>query len=186
MANHGDNLDRLRKTSNRFSMANLPSLMTKTHSHTSKNSSDKTYRSQSNTPIINSAHSFANTENEAYSPMTASQHTSLKSHNSNASSQMGGKSHPNKLARKAPGSKWGSQSKNSISNMSFGGDSISSTDGLISSDSPIDGSSAFDSSYKTPHAAQNIMYHGEVQTAVGMFRKKTEYVVLTEDRKSVV
>lgn len=112
--------------------------------------------------------------------MTISQHTSLKSHNSNASSQMGGKSLPNKLARKAPGSKWGSQSKNSISNMSFGGDSISSTDGLIPSDSPIDGSSTSDSPYKTPHAAQNIMYHGEVQTAVGMFRKKTEYVVLTD------
>lgn len=175
MTGTGDNLDRLRKTSNRFSIANLPSLMTK---NTSKPSSDSKYKFQNNTPIINSALSFAtNEENEGYSPHS----TSLKSHNSNASSQMAGKAHPNKLARKTPSSKWGSQSKNSISNMSFGGDSITSSDGLVAGESPVDGAfEGLKEGHKTPHGIQNIMYHGEVQTAVGMFRKKMEYVVLTD------
>lgn len=180
MTTKGDNLHRLRKTSNRFSMANLPSIMTKSNS--SKHPYEAKTKSQNNTPAINSNPTFANEENMSYSPQSTSLNTSLKSHNSNASSQMGGngKQH-NKLARKQPGSKWGSQSKNSISNMSFGGDSITSSDGLVGGESPVDGE--FDASKeggRIPHAMQNIMYHGEVQTAVGMFRKKMEYVVLTD------
>lgn len=81
---------------------------------------------------------------------------------------------PHTIQRKRPGSKFGSLGKSSI--LSVDEQSVGSNDGLIS---PMENSFG-DEGFVFPKEGQRLLYHGQVQTTVGLFRKKKEYLVLTD------
>ncbi len=151
----------LRKTSNRFSMANLPSLYTK--SSKSSKSSESIHAQPLKSPL-----NFSTQESARYD----SKASSLKSNNSNGY-------RPNKITRKPPGSRFGSiGSVGKLSLSSIGGDSTTSSDGLI--EPSLEAQEPYVYRNRTRTGKQSVKQHGEVQTNMGIFRKKKEYLVLTE------
>lgn len=82
---------------------------------------------------------------------------------------------PRVIQKTRPASRFGSIGKKSI--QSVDEESLESSDGLT--ESPM-GSAFQDSDFTYPREGQHLLYHGEVLTTIGMFKKKTEYIVLTD------
>lgn len=79
------------------------------------------------------------------------------------------------LHRYRPGSKFGSLGKKSI--LSLDEASVGSCDAVEKSS--VDGSSE-DMAFLFRKEGQQLLYHGQVQTTIGLFRKKKEYLALTD------
>lgn len=82
---------------------------------------------------------------------------------------------PRTLHRNRPASKIGSLSKKSIASVDE--ESVGSSD--VVGQSPLE-SSYGDMDFRYPKEGQHLLYHGQVQTTIGLFRKKKEYLVLTD------